>query len=224
MPGCLLQYRHNIQHAVLNRRPIFGLSGYVIRDPDGCSCGYPPIEQVTWCWLLGAVMCFTLSAYLLHSIHVWKPTPSFCVGTSIAEIVSAFPTCGGLYTASAQLCPRQHRPIVGWVVGWMNILGQAAGVSSAEFGLASMILAAVSTAKVGSRYLSNRSKHMSKSRIPLFFTQQGSEFILSTGKVVGLFASLMIIHGLLVSGILTVASLNAHRYSKNCLLLNISPG
>ena len=183
MPGCLLQYSHNIQHAVLNRRPIFGLSGYVIRDPDGCSCGYPPIEQVTWCWLLGAVMCFTLSAYLLHSIHVWKPTPSFCVGTSIAEIVSAFPTCGGLYTASAQLCPRQHRPIVGWVVGWMNILGQAAGVSSAEFGLANMILAAVSTEKVSSRCLPDRSKHMSKSRIPLFLHNRVVNSPLALGRL-----------------------------------------
>lgn len=24
------------------------------------------------------------------------------------------------YTASAQLCPKKYRPIVGWVVGWMN--------------------------------------------------------------------------------------------------------
>ena len=75
-------------------------------------------------------------------------------GASIAEIVSAFPTCGGLYTASAQLCPRNHRPIVGWVVGWLNILGQVAGVSSTEFGLANMIWAAVSIAKVCTRHLS----------------------------------------------------------------------
>ncbi|KAI0284100.1 hypothetical protein BC826DRAFT_920060, partial [Russula brevipes] len=34
-------------------------------------------QYATWCWILGATMCFTL-------------------GSSIAEIVSAFPTCGGL--------------------------------------------------------------------------------------------------------------------------------
>lgn len=110
-------------------------------------------SSVTWCWILGATMCFTL-------------------GSSIAEIVSAFPTCGGLYTASAQLCPRKRRPIVGWVVGWLNILGQVAGVSSTEFGLANMILAAVSIAKDG-------------------------EFEISTGKIVGLFSGLMVFHGLL---------------------------
>ncbi|TFY55690.1 hypothetical protein EVJ58_g8087 [Rhodofomes roseus] len=84
--------------------------------------------SVTWCWILGACMCFTL-------------------GSSIAEIVSAFPTCGGLYTASAQLCPPRHRAIVGWVVGWLNLLGQVAGLSSTEFGLANMIWAAVVVSK-----------------------------------------------------------------------------
>lgn len=82
---------------------------------------------------------------------VYNEITLFFLGSSIAEIVSAFPTCGGLYTASAQLCPRKHRPIVGWIVGWLNILGQVAGVSSTEFGLANMIWAAVSIAKVTPR-------------------------------------------------------------------------
>jgi hypothetical protein len=64
--------------------------------------------QVVWCWILGACVCFTL-------------------GASIAEIVSAYPTCGGLwvlcsgsisalslttrsrYTASAHLTPKRYR-------------------------------------------------------------------------------------------------------------------
>ncbi|CAL1698314.1 unnamed protein product [Somion occarium] len=109
--------------------------------------------SVTWCWILGAVMCFTL-------------------GSSIAEIVSAFPTCGGLYTASARLCPPKHRAIVGWIVGWLNILGQVAGISSTEFGLANMIWAAVVVAKDG-------------------------DYVVTSGKVVGLFAGLLAFHGLL---------------------------
>ena len=52
------------------------------------------------------------------------------------------------YTASAQLVPRKHRAIVGWVVGWLNILGQIVGLSSTEFGLANMIWAAVVVGKV----------------------------------------------------------------------------
>ncbi|KAF8901008.1 APC amino acid permease [Gymnopilus junonius] len=112
-------------------------------------------SSVTWCWILGASMCFTL-------------------GSSIAEIVSAFPTCGGLYTASAQLVPKRHRARVGWVVGWLNILGQIAGISSTEFGLANMILAAVTIGKDG-------------------------DFEITAGKTVGLFTGLLIIHGLLNS-------------------------
>lgn len=110
--------------------------------------------SATWCWILGSCMCFTL-------------------GASIAEIVSAFPTCGGLYTASARLCPSTHRAIVGWLVGWLNILGQIAGVSSTEFGLANMILGAVSIA------------------LP--------DFVITPGKTVGVFTGLLITHGILNS-------------------------
>ncbi|GAA6013862.1 hypothetical protein JCM11491_000449 [Sporobolomyces phaffii] len=81
--------------------------------------------SVVWCWFLGTFMCF-------------------CLGTSIAEIVSAYPTNGGLYSASAYLVPKKYRAITGWSVGWLNLMGQVAGVASTAFGLAQMILAAVS--------------------------------------------------------------------------------
>ncbi|KAF9468265.1 APC amino acid permease [Collybia nuda] len=112
-------------------------------------------SSVVWCWILGATMCFTL-------------------GASIAEIVSAYPTCGGLYTASAQLTPKRHRARVGWVVGWLNILGQIAGISSTEFGLANMIWAAVVVGK-------------------------GDDFVVTQGMTVGLFAGLLMFHGILNS-------------------------
>ncbi|KIJ47259.1 hypothetical protein M422DRAFT_74835 [Sphaerobolus stellatus SS14] len=111
-------------------------------------------SSVVWCWILGGSMCFTL-------------------GASISEIVSAYPTNGGLYTASAQLVPKKHRAIVGWVVGWLNILGQVAGLSSTEFGLSNMIWAAVALAHPG--------------------------YEITSGKVVGLFAGLLVIHGVLNS-------------------------
>ncbi|CAE6472143.1 unnamed protein product [Rhizoctonia solani] len=112
--------------------------------------------SVVWCWILGATMCFTL-------------------GASIAEIVSAFPTAGGLYTASAQLVPPNQRAIVGWVVGWLNMLGQVAGVSSTEFGLSNMIWGAVVISK------------------------NDENFVVSQGMVVGLMAALLVVHGILNS-------------------------
>ncbi|KAI0092332.1 APC amino acid permease [Irpex rosettiformis] len=110
-------------------------------------------SSVTWCWILGSCMSLTL-------------------GTSIAEITSAFPTCGGMYTASAYLCPKKYRPIVGWIVGWLNLFGQIVGLSSSEFGLANMIWAAVVIGKDGHYELTN-------------------------GKIVGLTVALLIVHGLL---------------------------
>ncbi|KAF7373507.1 APC amino acid permease [Mycena sanguinolenta] len=60
--------------------------------------------------------------------------------------------------------------IVGWVVGWLNILGQIAGVSSTEFGLSDRIMAAVVIGRDGN-------------------------FEVTSGKVVGLFAGLLVLHG-----------------------------
>ncbi|KAE9406087.1 amino acid permease [Gymnopus androsaceus JB14] len=107
--------------------------------------------SVVWCWGLGACMCLTL-------------------GSSIAEIVSAYPTSGGLYTASARLTPKKYRARVGWLVGWLNILGQIAGVSSTEFGLANMIWAAVVIGKDGN-------------------------YEVTQAKTVWLFVVLLIVHG-----------------------------
>ncbi|KIL65806.1 hypothetical protein M378DRAFT_161822 [Amanita muscaria Koide BX008] len=112
-------------------------------------------SSVVWTWILGSIMCFTL-------------------GSSIAEIVSAYPTCGGLYSASAYLTPKKHRAKVGWLVGWLNLLGQIAGVSSTEFGLSQMIWAAVYIGKDG-------------------------QVDITQGKIVGLFVALLIIHGILNS-------------------------
>ncbi|PFH47069.1 hypothetical protein AMATHDRAFT_68499 [Amanita thiersii Skay4041] len=128
---------------------------------------------VVWCWILGSVMCFTL-------------------GASIAEIVSAYPTCGGLYTASAQLTPKRHRARVGWLVGWLNILGQIAGISSTEFGLSVMIWAAVSIGKDG-------------------------QFEITEGKVVGLFAALLVFHGILNS----FATKYLARFTKGFVFVNL---
>ncbi|XP_042979483.1 amino-acid permease BAT1-like [Carya illinoinensis] len=40
------------------------------------------------------------------------------VGTSMAEICSAFPTSGGLYFWSAKLCGNDWGPFASWLTGW----------------------------------------------------------------------------------------------------------
>ncbi|GAA5894121.1 hypothetical protein JCM5296_001017 [Sporobolomyces johnsonii] len=109
--------------------------------------------SVVWCWFIGSFMCF-------------------CLGTSIAEIISAYPTNGGLYAASAYLVPRKYKATVGWTVGWLNILGQIAGVASTEWGLAGMILAAATVSTDGA-------------------------YVATAGHTVAVYVFLLVVHGLL---------------------------
>jgi amino acid transporter len=67
-----------------------------------------------------------------------------CIACSVAELVSAYPTCGGLYFSVSRLAPRKWVPIISWIVGWINLLGQVAGIASSEYGSAQILLAAVS--------------------------------------------------------------------------------
>lgn len=81
--------------------------------------------SVIWCWLISGFGCM-------------------CIAASVAELVSAYPTSGGLYFTISRLAPRRWIPSISWVTGWINLLGQVAGVASSEYGSAQMLLAAVS--------------------------------------------------------------------------------
>ncbi|KAH8789334.1 amino acid/polyamine transporter I [Hyaloscypha finlandica] len=78
-----------------------------------------------WCWLISGAGCM-------------------CIACSVAELVSAYPTSGGLYFTISRLAPRDWVPALSWITGWINLLGQVAGVASSEYGAAQMLLAAVS--------------------------------------------------------------------------------
>lgn len=78
-----------------------------------------------WCWLISGAGCM-------------------CIACSVAELVSAYPTSGGLYFTISRLAPREWVPSLSWITGWINLLGQVAGVASSEYGAAQMLLAAVS--------------------------------------------------------------------------------
>jgi amino acid transporter len=60
----------------------------------------------------------------------------------VAELVSAYPTAGGMYFVTKHVVPKEHVAIWAWVIGWCNFLGQAAGVASLAYTIAQMILAA----------------------------------------------------------------------------------
>jgi amino acid transporter len=79
-------------------------------------------------WIIGSVMVMT-------------------VALSLAELVSAWPAAGGLYFFAARLS--QHRsngkwtPIVTWMTGWFNIIGNMALVTSIDYTLSTMVMAEV---------------------------------------------------------------------------------
>ncbi|KAG8530202.1 uncharacterized protein KY384_004702 [Bacidia gigantensis] len=83
------------------------------------------VSSAVWCWLISGFGCY-------------------CIALSVAELVSAYPTSGGIYFTCKYLVPPNQVPWVSWVVGWLNLLGQIAGAASTEYGCAQLLLAAVS--------------------------------------------------------------------------------
>ncbi|PKI83041.1 hypothetical protein MVES_002765 [Malassezia vespertilionis] len=107
------------------------------------------------------------------------------LGTSIAELVSAYPSSGGLYSASGLLVPIKYRAFTAWCVGWLNFTGQIAGIAGSEWGLAQMIYA-------WAHVISN------------------GQFVANRNQTVGLYVALMIIHGVINSlGTRTLARLTS---------------
>lgn len=82
-------------------------------------------SAAVWCWLISGAGCM-------------------CIACSVAELVSAYPTSGGLYFTISRLAPKEWVASLSWITGWINLLGQVAGIASSEYGAAQMLLAAVS--------------------------------------------------------------------------------
>jgi amino acid transporter len=57
------------------------------------------------------------------------------IGFSMSELVSAYPTAGGIYWWAAKL----GRPIHGWFTGWLNVIGLVAVTASVDYGCATFL-------------------------------------------------------------------------------------
>ena len=91
----------------------------------GVPLGVGGPATAVWAWLVGSCM-------------------SAVIASSVAELVSAYPTAGGIYFVTKHVVPPEHVAIWGWVIGWANFLGQAAGVASLAYTIGQMVLAAAS--------------------------------------------------------------------------------
>ena len=119
----------------------------------GLQAGGAP--AVVWCWLIAGAGCM-------------------CIALSVAELVSAYPTSGGLYFTLQYLVPTKHIPLTSWICGWLNFLGQVAGVASTDYGCSQLLLAAVS---IGTQF----------------------RYQPTAGHLVGVTAAIIILHGFINS-------------------------
>ncbi|XXG42852.1 hypothetical protein AAC387_Pa01g3026 [Persea americana] len=77
----------------------------------------------------------------VSAIYGWFIAGLFtmCVGLSMAEICSSYPTSGGLYYWSAKLAGNNWAPFASYLTGWFNIVGQWAVTTSVDFSLAQLL-------------------------------------------------------------------------------------
>jgi len=94
-----------------------------------------------WCWFIGSCMAMCIAS---SGKHLRSRRRSIKLMFAVAELVSAYPTAGGMYFVTKHVVPPEHVAIWAWVVGWCNFLGQTAGVSSVAYSVSQMILACAS--------------------------------------------------------------------------------
>lgn len=64
---------------------------------------------------------------------------ALCLALSIGELVSAYPTSGGMYYVTKHVFPPEKVPMAAWIIGWSNFLGQTAGVASVGYSVSQMV-------------------------------------------------------------------------------------
>ena len=96
-----------------------------------------------WTWFIGSVMaeCIALSG-MIACFNIRRHEA--LLNRTVAELVSAYPTAGGMYFVTKHVVPPEHVAFWAWIVGWCNFLGQTAGVTSVAFSVSQMMLAAAS--------------------------------------------------------------------------------
>ncbi|KUI74162.1 hypothetical protein VM1G_10019 [Cytospora mali] len=81
--------------------------------------------SAVWCWAIAGI-------------------GAMCLALSISEVASAYPTSGAMYFTIKYLAPEKYVPIIAWIDGWLNLIGQICGSASSSYGASQMLLSAVS--------------------------------------------------------------------------------
>lgn len=67
---------------------------------------------------------------------------STCIAASLGELSSVYPTSGGIYFWTAKVSPPAYAPLISYVDGWLNTVGNWLILLSINFGGAQLILSA----------------------------------------------------------------------------------
>lgn len=78
-----------------------------------------------WAWFAGCIGCM-------------------CIGLSVAEITSVFPTSGSMYYVISHLVEEKYVPLLCWINGWIYVVGAITGPAAGDFGAASLLLELIS--------------------------------------------------------------------------------
>jgi len=118
-----------------------------------------------------------------------------CIAASVAELVSAYPTCGGLYFTVSRLINPKKVPSISWITGWLNLLGQIAGVASTEYGSSAILLAAISIGTDGAYVPTARHTVGVQAGLTVFHGLINS---LNTAWLARITTSYVVFHGLVI--------------------------
>src|SRR5215831_2093763 len=100
----------------------FGISFSIISILSGC---FTTFGQA---WNNGGPIAISLG-WPLISLFI------LIIGLSMSELVSAYPTAGGIYYWALKL----GKPIHGWFTGWLNLVGLIAVTASVDYGCATFL-------------------------------------------------------------------------------------
>ncbi|OCL07496.1 amino acid transporter [Glonium stellatum] len=158
--------------------------------------------SAVWCWLISGAGCM-------------------CIALSVSELVSAYPTSGGLYFTCKYLAPDNWMAEISWLCGWFNILGQVAGLASTEYGCAQLLLAAVSMNTYFSYVPTNRQTVGVMAAITLLHGVLNS---MNTKFLERITRGYVIFHiGVLVSCCITLLVMCDYKHDSSYVWTNVTP-
>ncbi|MCJ1284520.1 hypothetical protein MMC26_003853 [Xylographa opegraphella] len=158
--------------------------------------------SAVWCWLISGF-------------------GGMCIALSVSELVSAYPTSGGLYFTCKHLAPEAWVPEISWLCGWLNLLGQIAGVASTEYGCAQLLLAAVSMGS-GFTYIPTNDHTVGVMAAVTIF--HGALNSMSTAALEKMTRTYVIFHvGVLVSCCITLLVMTENKHPSSYVWTNVLP-